>query len=131
MEAQIRIAGGLLIALAAMHIFFPWYFQWKEECRGLSLINRQMLYVHTLFIALTLLLMGLLCLSAAGEMTTTPFGRKIALGFGIFWGTRLIIQFVGYSAELWSGKRFETMIHVAFSCLWFYFSFVFLRTFWS
>ncbi|MEX2380939.1 MAG: hypothetical protein WD490_01015 [Opitutales bacterium] len=131
MEGQIKIAGGLLIALAAMHIYFPWYFQWKSEFKGLSLINRQMIYVHTLFLALTLFLMGLLCLNAASELVTTVLGRKIALGLGIFWTARLLVQFFGYSPLLWRRKGFETTVHIVFSFLWFYFSFVFLRVFWS
>lgn len=130
METQLKLAGGLLIGLAAIHVFFPWYFRWEEEFRPLSLINRQMAYVHTFFISLTLLLMGTLCLTAAEELAGTALGRKVALGFGVFWVARLFVQFFGYSSRLWRHKRFETAVHVVFSFLWFYFSFVFLRVYW-
>ena len=59
MELQLKIIGVLLIALALLHAFFPRYFQWKKELSGLKLINRQMMYVHTFFIALAVFLMGL------------------------------------------------------------------------
>jgi hypothetical protein len=76
--------------------------------------------VHTFFIAFTVLLMGLLCLTSAAELTHT------AQGLGCFWLARLLIQFFGYSTQLWRGKRFETLIHVAFSALWVYLSAIFL-----
>ncbi|MEP6789640.1 MAG: hypothetical protein ABJB40_14470, partial [Acidobacteriota bacterium] len=83
-------------------------------------------YVHTLFIALTILLIGLLCLFSAGDLVNTQLGKRICLGLAIFWGTRLLIQFFGYSSELWKGKVFETVMHILFSILWIYISMIFV-----
>lgn len=129
MELQLKIIGGLLIVLALVHIIFPKYFHWEKELSLLSLINKQMMQVHTLFIALTLLLMGLLCLTSSNELITTILGKRISLGFGIFWGVRLFIQFFGYSTKLWKGKTFETTIHILFSLLWFYLTEIFISIF--
>ncbi len=129
MEIHFKIIGTLLIALALMHIAFPKYFNWKEELKSLSLINRQMMTVHTFFIALTLFLMGLLCFTCSSELVETNLGKKIALGLGIFWTIRLFIQLFGYSTNLWKGKKFETFIHIVFSLLWAYLSFIFLTTY--
>jgi hypothetical protein len=85
-----------------------------------------MMYVHTAFIALAVLLMGVLCLTAPAELVGTPLGRKIALGLAIFWGCRLLVQFFGYSPKLWRGKRFETCMHIAFTILWIYLTAVFV-----
>jgi hypothetical protein len=126
MELQLRIIGILLILLATIHIIFPKHFNWKEELSSLSLINRQMTYVHTFFIALTVLLMGVLCLTSSVQLIETDLGKKICLGFGIFWAIRLFIQFFGYSSKLWKGKAFETVVHIVFSFLWVYLSYVFL-----
>lgn len=127
-QLHIEVIGYLLVGLSAGHLFFPTYFKWARELKNLQLINRQMMYVHTFFIGLTVLLMGMLCLTAAKDLTENPFGRKISLGLGIFWTWRLIFQFFVYSAELWKGKKFETVVHVLFSFLWFYLSAVFLYT---
>jgi len=129
MELQLKIVGVLLIALALVHVIFPKYFHWEKELSLLSLINKQMMQVHTLFIALTLLLMGLLCLTSSNELITTALGKRISLGFGIFWGVRLFIQFFGYSTKLWKGKTFETTIHILFSLLWFYLTWIFINIF--
>ena len=127
MEAHLRFIGILLIVLALTHAIFPWYFKWREEQARLSLINRQVMRVHTAFIAFTVLLMGLLSYARAEALVNTELGRLICLGFGAFWGLRLLIQFFGYSPELWRGKAFETGVHVVFSCAWVYFTWVYLK----
>ena len=131
MEIHFKIIGTLLIALALVHIIFPKYFNWKEELKSLSLINRQMMKVHAFFIALTLFLIGLLCLTSSSELVETNLGKKISLGLGIFWIFRLFIQFFGYSNDLWKGKKFETLIHIIFSLFWTYLSFMFLTTYFN
>ncbi|MDB5197867.1 MAG: hypothetical protein JWP88_2238 [Flaviaesturariibacter sp.] len=126
MEIHLKIIGILLIGLALLHFVFPRYFNWKEELVPLSLINRQVMYVHTLFIALAVFLIGVLCLASSHEMVTTHFGKRVAFGLGVFWTARLIVQFFGYSSELWRGKSFETAVHVLFSILWTYISVIFV-----
>lgn len=119
-ELHLRIVGAALILLALAHVVFPRHFRWRDELASLSLINRQIMKVHTLFIALTVLLMGILCLSSAADLVATPLGRRVALGLAIFWFFRLVIQFFGYSSELWRGKPFETAVHVLFGCFFCY-----------
>ena len=89
-----------------------------------------MMYVHTFFIALVLLLMGILCLMATHELVNNPLGKLLDWGLGIFWLTRLLIQFFGYSTTLWKGKAFETTVHVVFTGLWSYLSAVFFYLAW-
>ena len=126
MHLHLHITGVLLAILAMIHFFFPRYFNWKQQLGLISTINRQMMYVHTFFIFLVILGMGLLCLTSANELLTTKLGRRVCLGIGVFWTARLFIQFFGYSSELWRGKRFETAIHILFSIFWIYFSTVFI-----
>jgi hypothetical protein len=131
MELQLKITGTLLIVLALLHAPFPGYFKWKQELSSLSLINRQIMYVHAFFIALMVFLMGLLCLTSSVDLLTTTLGRRISLGFGVFWLARLFIQFFGYSPKLWKGKYFETSVHVVFSVLWTYLSIIFISIYLS
>jgi hypothetical protein len=130
MEIHIEIIGWILIVLAFIHVSFPKYFKWKDELNAISHINRQLMYVHTFFIAFAVFLMGVLCATSANELTTTPLGNKICLGLGIFWAVRLLFQFFVYSSKLWKGKRFETIIHILFSFLWTYISCVFITAYW-
>lgn len=129
MYIHLNIIGVLLVALALIHIIFPKYFNWDTELQSMSLINRQIMTVHTFFIALVVFLMGLLCLTSTNELIETSLGKKISLGLGFFWSIRLFIQFFVYSSKLWKGKKFETFIHIIFSILWGYFSIVFLMAY--
>jgi hypothetical protein len=129
MEIQFKLIGLLFILLALVHIIFPKRFNWDTELSTLSLINRQIMLVHTFFIALIVFLMGILCLSSAHDLVYTAFGKKISLGLGVFWAIRLYVQFFGYSSELWKGKRFETSVHILFSFMWTYFSLIFISNY--
>lgn len=126
MEVHLKIVGGLLILLALMHVVIPKYFKWDQELVSLTLITKQILYVHTFFIAFMVLLVGLLCINYAAELVQTNFGQQICLGLFAFWLVRLVFQFWVYSPKVWQGKKFETFMHVSFSILWTYFTLVFL-----
>jgi hypothetical protein len=126
MEIHVKIVGAMLIALALLHIVIPKYFKWEHELTSLTLITKQILYVHTFFIAFVVLLVGLLCLGYSYELIYDPFGKVISLGLFGFWFTRLIFQFFVYSPKVWRGKRFETVVHILFSITWAYFTSVFL-----
>ncbi len=123
---HLKIAGSLLVLLGLLHLVFPRYFKWKTELAGLSLINRQLMEVHTLFIGLMVFMMGCLCLFSNTNHWQSPMGKLIALGLSAFWLIRLLIQFFYYSPRLWRGKAFETIVHISFSMLWTYLSTVFV-----
>lgn len=125
MEIHLKIIGTLLIVLSLIHVIFPSYFNWKSELQHLSLMNRQMMTVHTFFIALTVFLIGLLCVTSASELIETSLGKKISLGLAVFWTIRLFTQIFIYSPKLWKGKTFETIVHVLFTIFWAYMSLVF------
>lgn len=126
MELQIEIIGYLLILLSCIHVIFPKYFGWKEDLAPLQQINRSMMKVHTFFIALTVFLMGLLCVTSAEELLQTELGRKICLGLGLFWLIRLFFQFFIYPSSLWKGRRLETVIHVIAIVFWVFLTYSFL-----
>jgi hypothetical protein len=129
METHIRITGALLMVLSVIHIGFPKRFNWKVELQSLSLINKQIMQVHTFFIAFVVFLMGMLCLVASTELVSTHLGKMISLGLFIFWLFRLFFQLFVYSPQLWRGKTFETSVHLIFTALWCYLSAVFLLSF--
>ena len=118
MEVHLKIIGCCLILLGLVHGIFPKQFNWRQELSSLSVMNKEMMYVHTFFIAFTLFLIGLLCLTSSTNLITTTFGKQISLGLGIFFFLRLLVQFFGYSSKTWRGKTFETTVHILFSIFW-------------
>ena len=129
MEIHLKVIGVLLIFLGLLHFAFPKYFKWQQELSSLSVINRQMMYVHSFFIAFTIILVGLLCLSSSSNLLTTTLGKRISLALAIFWTLRLVVQFFGYSSKIWKGKLFETIVHLVFSIFWTYLVVIFILTY--
>lgn len=129
MNTILSITGYFLIVLALFHAVFPVYFKWARELLAISLVTRQIVYVHTFFIGLTLLLMGLLCLTDSNELLSTALGRKIALALSVFWIARLFIQWFVFSSRIWKGKKFETSVHILFTVFWISLSAVFIMTY--
>lgn len=127
MVFQIKIIGYLLILLSCIHVIFPRYFNWEIDLAPLQLINRSMMKVHTFFIALTVGMMGLLCVVETEDLLQTELGRKICLGLGVFWFIRLIFQLFIYPSLLWKGKKFETVIHVLAILYWSFLAYSFFR----
>lgn len=115
----LRITGTGLIALAIAHVFIGQHLRWREDVAQLTPVNRAVFHVHTLFICLVLVLMGLPCLlEPTIFIEPTRAGRWLAWSCAAFWGARLYCQWFVYDAALWRGKRFETCIHWLFTFLW-------------
>jgi hypothetical protein len=129
---HLRIAGCLLLALAAMHFFLPKRFNWSEELARLSLLNRQIFIVHTLFIVLVLTMMGALSLFFGSLLLSgSPLARVVLGALALFWIARFVVQLFVYDKSLWRGDRFNTRAHLAFTALWAYLSAVYGAALWA
>lgn len=119
---NLLVVGALQILLALAHLAFPKRFAWKEEFARVSLLNRQIFYVHAFFVCLVLVLFGSLSLACADELLTPGrLARAVLIGLTLFWGARLLCQFFVYSPQLWRGHRFNTAMHILFTGVWLYF----------
>ena len=126
LEIVLRVAGVSLLALSLLHFEFPRRFRWREELAAISLLNREIFYVHTFFVCLTVAGMGVICALAPGVLLErTRLGAWVTAGGTLFWAARLYIQFFIYSASHWRGRRFERGVHIAFSLLWTFYTAVF------
>jgi hypothetical protein len=118
---NMRIVGILLVLLGVSHAFFSRYFGWERELAEVSLLTRQIFFVHSFFIALGVGLGGagsFLCADAL--LRPGSLSRALLAGMTFFWLCRLLAQFFAYDARIWRGDRFRTVMHAAFSVLWIY-----------
>lgn len=126
-EWHLRIAGALQLALALAHLFFPRRFDWQRELARLSLLNRQMFHVHTIFVCVVLAMFGALSLLAPEALLEpTALSRLVLVGIAAFWALRLYCQWFVYDPVLWRGHRFETIVHIACTLLWLYLTAVYV-----
>ena len=115
----LRIAGVGLILLALVHIPIGKHLSWREDCARLTPVNASIFHVHTLFICLVLVMMGLpSLLDPAVFLERSRAGAWLSWSFAVFWTIRLYCQWFVYGADLWRGKRLETAVHWVFSSLW-------------
>jgi hypothetical protein len=115
----LRIAGSGLILLSVLHIPIGKRLQWAEDCKRLTPVNESVFHVHTFFICLVLVMMGLPCLiDPSIFLTPSPAGAWIAWSFAAFWAIRLYFQWFVYKADLWRGKPMETAVHWWFTLIW-------------
>ncbi|MEO6323364.1 MAG: hypothetical protein ABIT01_00650 [Thermoanaerobaculia bacterium] len=129
---HLRITGVLLLALATLHFALPKRLGWDEDLARLTLVNRQIFLVHTFFIVLVLVMMGVLSLFFGPVLVApTPLARLVLGGLTLFWLIRLVMQWLVYDPSLWRGDRFNTRVHYAFTALWIYFSTVYGAAFWA
>jgi hypothetical protein len=118
---HLRVVGALLVLLGMSHAFFNRYFGWEKELEAVSLLTRQVFFVHHFFIGLGVTLAGAGSFLCAGALLRhDALSRAILTGMVIFWLCRLLVQFFTYDAALWRGNRFRTLMHAAFALLWCY-----------
>jgi len=115
--AHLQFAGAVLLGLSLLHVAMPKRFAWSEELARLSVLNRQIFWVHTFFVVL---IVALLLFYPETLHERTSLARLVTTGLVIFWLARAFVQFFVYSPKLWRGKPFETFVHIAFSLFWLY-----------
>ncbi len=119
--AHFQFAGCLLILLALSHAWFPRLLAWREDTATLSLLNRQVLYVHSFFIALVVFLNGLLFIAWPHLLVQpSPLRNVLLIGIALFWFFRLVFQLFVYDRKLWQGNPANTVIHVSLAGVWMY-----------
>jgi hypothetical protein len=118
-QVLLVIAGVGLSVLALAHAVFPRRLGWTSDMDHVSLLTRQVFFVHVFFIAVTLALMAAISFAAAWTWPLSgALARVVFWGFSLFWGARLVFQFFVYSPAHWKGNRFRTVMHIVFSITW-------------
>lgn len=121
LTTHLHLVGALLLMLGISHAFFDRYFGWEQELKSVSLLTRQVFYVHTFFIGLGVVLAGAGSLLYADALIQPGvLNRAILAAMATFWLCRLFAQFLAYDAAIWRGNRFRTIMHATFAVLWCY-----------
>jgi hypothetical protein len=115
----LRLAGAGLLLLAVLHIPIGRELRWREDASRLTATNQAIFHVHTFFICLMIVMMGLPCLlNPQVFVEQSRAGAWLTWSFTGFWAARLYCQFFVYSSDLWRGKRREIIIHRVFTFVW-------------
>jgi hypothetical protein len=118
---HLRLAGSMIVALGIAHAFLPAALDWSRGLATLSLLDRQIAYVHSAYIGLTCVLLGLLPLALPDALVRgDALATAVLIGLTGFWGSRLVVQLCVYDTRHWRGDRLRTAAHLGLVPLWTY-----------
>ena len=121
LHLHLRLVGIVLVGLGVVHAALPRALDWRGELAGLTLLNRQVSYVHCFFIGLTCALWGMLPLTAGPALIEPhPVTRLLLCGAVLFWGARLVVQLGLFNPAHAGSSRNWLAVSVAGTALWAY-----------
>jgi len=96
--AMLLWIGGLYnLAFLLFHDFFWKIFNWKDDLKKLTPINRAIMQVLNLMLIFVLLIFAYVSFFHVQEMQTTDLGKTMTIFIALFWGIRAILQLVFFS----------------------------------
>lgn len=127
-------AGHFCVLVASFQV--PHRLGWKQDLAKLTPFNRKLMWVHGGFAVLTIVAFGILTLALHSEFLR---GDRSALGLavfiGIYWATRIIVDFTYYDHSDWPrGPGFvvgHILLTLLFACLACTYLFLFIWRVWA
>jgi hypothetical protein len=112
-DIGLRLVAVAQLALAIVNLFLVRILKWKPDLERMPLLIREVFLVHSVFIAITLSIFGVLTWRFAHDIASHANTTAVwlAVAIGIFWATRAIMQWTYYSRDHWVADRRRTVIH--------------------
>ena len=108
LEISFQCAGAVQLAIAAASLAIPGQLGWREETARLSPLTREVFWTYAAYIWGTNVALGLVSLLAADELAQGGILAAGISGYGfLYWGARLVIQFLGFGKHAPEGLRFK------------------------
>lgn len=121
-------AGHFCVLIASFQV--PQRLGWKRDLAKLTPFNRKLMWVHGGFAVLTIVAFGILTLMLHREFLR---GDRAALGLaafiGIYWTTRIIVDFTYYDHNDWPSGPGFAVGHVLLTLLFAYLAGTYLSLF--
>jgi len=106
MELLIKAGGIYNIVLVIFHLLFWRIFNWKEDLRSLSFLNRAIMQVLNLSLTFAFVIFSYISLVHTKELISTSLGQSL-LGFiALFWLARSVEQVVFFKLKNWRSIAF-------------------------
>jgi hypothetical protein len=129
LETLLRLAAAMQLGVGFLNLFLVRMMRWRQELTQLPLLIREVFYVHSWFITITLSLFAVMTWRFSSEMAagTNEVCRWLATGMGLFWAFRSVLQITFYSSSHWRGQIGRTIIHVILLTMYGGFAYAYLR----
>ena len=122
----LEVCGWSMISLALVHFWLPKQLRWHDDLDKLAPINSQIFIAHTAFIAIGILLLGLVCaVFPLAFLQRTQLGMVAAACFSMCWISRLVLQFTLFTGDITLSRRFDLFLRICGTLLWAFYSSIF------
>jgi len=99
LETGLRIAGLILSGLFVANFVAAKRWDYAGNLAGTEVMVRQVFYVHCAYIIAIIAALALLCLGLPGLLLEGGMARIVCGFFGLFWGSRVVVQLTYYDKE--------------------------------
>lgn len=100
LEIGLRGAGLILLGLVVANFFAAKRWRYADNLAGSSAMVRQIFYVHCAYIVVIMAALAVLCLGWPELLLEGRMGRALCGFFGLFWGSRVVVQLTYYDKEV-------------------------------
>lgn len=100
MEIGLRGAGLVLCGLVAANFVAAKRWNYAENLAAADTIVRQIFHVHCAYIIAIISALAVLCLGWPELLMDGSMGRAVSGFFGLFWGSRVVVQLTYYDRNL-------------------------------
>lgn len=129
MSLFIQLAGLLHFVIASTNFFAARLFRYRDNMRRVDPFVGEVFWVQNVFIVLTTVSLGLLCLKFPHDLAGgSALGRSLCGFLCFFWGIRLGVQLFFYDAQIKSRFRLGNW---AFTLIFIYMTGVFSFAFFT
>lgn len=94
METLITAGGYFNIGLLLFHLSFWHLFNWGEELKQVSSLNRAVMQVLNISLSFVFAIFAYISLMHTPELISTPLGKSLVLLIALFWLARSLQQVV-------------------------------------
>ncbi|NQT62328.1 MAG: hypothetical protein HQ556_05155 [Candidatus Marinimicrobia bacterium] len=106
MEVLIKLGGIYNIVLVIFHLLFWRIFDWKNDLRNLSFLNRAIMQVLNLSLSFVFIIFSYISLAHTNELLSTALGHSLLILMTLFWVARSIEQIVFFKLKHWGSVAF-------------------------
>jgi|TARA_B110000037_G_scaffold17525_3_gene18217 hypothetical protein len=100
LESGLRIAGLMLSGLVVANFVAAKRWDYAGNLAGRQVIIRQVFFVHCAYIVAIITALAIQCLGWPGLLLEGGMARVVCAFFGLFWGSRVVVQLTYYDKEM-------------------------------
>lgn len=99
--AFIKTGGVFNAVFAVLHLSWPWLYDWREDLRTLTFVNRSAIRVLNLSVVVVLAIFAYISLAHTADLLSSALGFAMLASMALFWLVRTIHQIVVFGLRRW------------------------------